>query len=160
MPFTPGTLSEASPMIASTSITCSGSGAELGVDLLGPLDHEVDLGLEDVVQPDLVRDQLHHVLVAGHDADLVARLARAGREGADHVVGLVARDLEELDPMGAHDPDVLKLLDHLLRRSLARGLVLGVALVPERGALRVEGHGDQVWLLLARRMRRKAMVKP
>jgi len=44
-------------------------------------------------------DELQHVLVGGHDDDVVARDVGLLRERADHVVGLEAGQLEDGDPV-------------------------------------------------------------
>jgi hypothetical protein len=48
-------------------------------------------------------DELEHVLVGGHDDDLVSGLRAARGEGADHVVRLVAGQLEDRDAVGVED---------------------------------------------------------
>ena len=58
-------------------------------------------GLE-IVEPDLVRDELHQVLVGGHDDDLGTSRLGLARVGRDQVVGLVALQLHRVQSEGAH----------------------------------------------------------
>ena len=84
MPLTPGTLSEASPMIASTSITCSGVVPNFSSTAARLAGRGPRLRLEDVVELHLrLAHELHEVLVAGDDVDLksgcLPALGRASR---------------------------------------------------------------------------------
>ena len=59
-----------------------------------PADRRTPRGV--IIRRDVVGHQLEGVAVGGHDARRHARLVGDAREGADHVVGLPARDAEVL----------------------------------------------------------------
>ena len=97
-----------------------------------------------------VLDELVRVAIAGDDQHLVALIARLGRERGEDVVGLEAgglddRDAQRLDHL-AHEAH---LLAEDVGRGAAAGLVVGDALVAERGLGPVEGHADAVGLVVA-----------
>ena len=92
-----------------------------------------------IEQGDARPDELVEILVARHDDRAQPARRAGGGQGADDVVGLVATHRDERDPEGLEqraDP-----LDRAVEVGLERivqllpgGLVLGVALLPERGA--------------------------
>ena len=125
------------------------SAPELLPDCFVTLDQEVDPWLEDVVDLHAVADELHEVLVAGDQHDLPAECFGLSGEGADHIVGLEAGDLEDGDSVRAHDgAQVVELVDQLLGHALAGRLVVGELPVPKGLPGRIEGHGDALGLLL------------
>ena len=102
--------------------------------LVGAHAHELlDLGgvvpgvvLGGIEHRDPVGDELQHVLVAGHDDHVEALLLGAAGDGADHVVGLEARVLQDRDAHGfEHAADVGDLVGRSGGISVAVGLVLG-----------------------------------
>ena len=96
-------------------------------------------------QPGVVRDELEHVEVAGHDRRVEAAPLRLDRERADDVVRLVAGELVDRDPERLDDlADLGELVAQVVRHPLAGRLVLGEALVAERGSGEVEGDGHVV----------------
>jgi hypothetical protein len=82
-------------------------------------------------------DELQHVLVGGHDHDVEAFRRGLGREGSENIVGLVAGQLQDRNPVG----------------------VEGAADVPDLGR-EVRGHGDAVRLVLAVRVLAKRPLRP
>ena len=89
-----------------------------------------------------VVDQLEQVAVAREDAHPPAAIGRPVGQGAEHVVGLVARRQAEGDVEALlQDPlQVGHILEEVLRRFIAMGLVGRIGLVAEGGFGRVEGH--------------------
>ena len=104
---------------------------------LGVVDHVAHR----VEHPHPVGDELGEVLVAGDDDDLHAGLDRPPGEGADHVVGLVARNAEQREVVGCDQTvDGGKLGFQVLRHRLPPRLVLAVLAVAGGRARRVEDH--------------------
>ena len=92
-------------------------------------------------QSDAIGDERQHVLVARHQGDLVSRALAGCRERRHHVVGLDAGDFEHRQPQRVRQ--VLQrrdLREQVGRHGLARGLVVGVALVAKRGPRTVPGQ--------------------
>ncbi len=88
-------------------------------------------------------DQLQHVFVGRHDDHVVALGLGLLGERADDVVGLVAGQLDDRDPIGRQGlADLGKLRGEIVRHRHAVGLVLGVRLVPQ-GPLRPVPRGGQ-----------------
>ena len=86
----------------------------------------------------LRRDELHHVLVAGDDEDLVLLLGGFASEGADDVVGLKAFGLEDGNAQRfKRAANVGNLAAKILGHGFALGLVALVAHVFEALRLRV-----------------------
>jgi hypothetical protein len=89
-----------------------------------------------IQQPDPGSDQLLKILVAGHDHDVRLPVHRLTRQRADHIVGFVARERQDGDPIRIEEladalhPRVEVGLE-LLRQFLARCLVVGIPLVAE-----------------------------
>ncbi len=97
-----------------------------------------------------VGDQLVAVAVTGDDDHVDAVGRGAGRERRDDVVGLDARLLQRRDVQRVDDlVDQRDLRDEDVGGLLAVPLVVVVELVAERGARRVEHHGDAVGMLVA-----------
>jgi hypothetical protein len=99
-------------------------------------------------QPDAGRDELEHVEVDGDDRRLeVVVVVELPGDGADDVVGLVAlllvnRDAQRLDDLA----DLRELVPQVVRHLDASGLVVGVLLVAEGRAGKVERHGEVIRL--------------
>ena len=126
-----------------------GRDAELLHHRLGP-----ELGLLDRVhQLDARPDELHQVLVGGHDGAGGAGLDGEAGVGRDQVVGLVALELAHRDVEGAGGfADQRELRDQVLGRRRAVGLVLVVDLVAEGHLAGIEDHGDVVDLGLVQKV--------
>ena len=94
-------------------------------------------------------DQLQHVFVGRHDDHVVTLGFGLLGERADDVVGLVAGQLDDRDPIGRQGlADLGELRGEIVRHRHAVGLVLGVRLVP-LGPLRpVPGGGQKVGTVL------------
>ena len=91
---------------------------------------------------DAVGDELPVILVGRHHIDVELLLRSLRGDGADHVVGLVARDLEQGDVPGLDEAaDVGYGCVDVLRRLLALGFVFGKGLVAEGGPGGVESDG-------------------
>ncbi len=92
---------------------------------------------------DVLVDELQHVLIAGDDDHVHAGGFGAAREGADHVVGLEARILQNRNPHGfedaAHEGN---LVEQVGRRFGSIGLVLGELLHAMGGFGGLEYGGD------------------
>ena len=120
-------------------------GDEVGRDaeLLDDLGGADRLLLDGVLHHDAVVDELHQVLVGGHDGGAPAGSGgRAGVAG-DEVVGLPVGQLDRGDAEGGGGvADEGELRDQLRRRLGALGLVLVVQVVPEGGAPGIEDDGD------------------
>ena len=101
------------------------------------------------LHPGPVRDQLQAVLVAGDDDAVPPRRLAFAADGADEVVGLVARQL-----IAGHGHGRQHLLHHrqlhgqLRRHGLALGLVVRVRLVAEGWLPAVKGDAQGLRLLL------------
>ena len=103
--------------------------------------HQLDLGT--------VGNELEAVLVAGDDDAVPAVGLAFAADGADEIVGLVARQLVLGDAHGGqHLLQRQQLHGQLLRHPLALGLVGRVRLVAERGLPTVEGNAQGLRLLL------------
>ncbi len=90
-----------------------------------------DVVLGRVQHPDTIGDQLHHVLIAGHDDDVEALLHCASCNGADDVVRFVTGELQDRDVHGAQKlPHVGDLRGQVLRHFGAIGFVLGELFLP------------------------------
>ncbi len=117
----------------------------LGLDAVALL-HLGDAGAlveHRVEERDARSDKLLEILVAGHDHDLAARRGEARRERADDVVRLDARHLDHPRPQHLdHPPDEPDLRHELVGHRRAVGLVVGVELVAERAARRVEDEPE------------------
>ncbi len=117
--------------------------ARLDAELLDHLRHADALVLHLVVHLDAVADELHQVLVGGHDRHRRARLARLAGIGRDQVVGLEALLLDAVHGEGAgRVADDLELRPQILRRLRPVRLVVGVDLVAERDGRVVEDHRE------------------
>ena len=91
---------------------------------------------------DTVGDELSVVLVGCHHVDVELLLRGLCGNGADHVVGLVARDLEQGDVPGLDESaDVGYGCVDVLRRLLALCLVFGECFVAEGGPGGIESDG-------------------
>ena len=114
-------LSTVSPRRAITSTTRFGWHAENLFYLRGIREQVV---LRWIQHPHPVVDQLHHVFVAGDDEDGIILLGGLARQGADHVVGLEARCLEDGNTIGLERAaDVGNLLGQVFGHLGAVGLV-------------------------------------
>ena len=92
--------------------------------------------------------QLPVVLVGRHHVDVVAGRSPLLREGADHVVGLIALDFENRDAHGFEHPlDIGHRNEYVLRSLGAVGLVFGEDLAAETATLGIERHAQQVGAL-------------
>ena len=101
-----------------------------------------------VQQADVGADELVEVLVAADDDSLQPLVHRLRRQRADHVVGLVALQLQDGDVERLHQlADAGKGERQLVGHLFARGLVLGVHLHPLAVA-RVEHHSQVVGMVL------------
>ncbi len=90
-------------------------------------------------------DQLHQVLVRGDDRDGRALLLGELGVGGDQVVGLVPLLFDRGDVEGAHRlPAQRDLRGQVLRHLRPVGLVLGVDVVAEAVAARIEDHRDRL----------------
>ena len=123
MPGTPLTLSDVSPISASTSITCSGGTPNFCDDALGV---EPRAPGRAGCRPGRAADQLEEVLVAGDERDLEAARRGLAGERAHDVVGFVAirrqdRHAERLAGL-VHQRH---LIDQVGRHRAARRLVVG-----------------------------------
>ncbi len=120
-----GNLSMLSPRRAITSTTFSGGTPRTSSTLAAIEDQVVLLRIEDL---HMRRDELHHVLVAGDDEDLVATLGSFAGQCADHVVGLEADSLENGNVQCLERAaNVGDLAAKILWHRLALGLVALVA---------------------------------
>ena len=96
-----------------------------------------------------VGDQLQAVPVAGGDDAVPALRLAPAADGAEQVVGLVARQLIAGNGHGGqHLLERQHLLRQLVGHALAGGLVRGIGLVPERRLPPVEGHAYRVGLFV------------
>ena len=96
-------------------------------------------------------DELHQILVGGHDGDVGAGRDCLTRIAGDQIVGLVALQLDRLEPEGAHrGADQRKLRHEVGGRFLPVGLVGGIDLLAERLRRLVEDD-DQMRRLDAER---------
>ena len=101
------------------------------------------------VHEDVLAHQLAVVLVGRHHVGGDALPSGFGGQCAYHVVGLVARHLEDGDAVGTDDVLYNRYGEaDGFGRLLALGLVLFVGLVAEGGPGRVEGHADVGGVLL------------
>ena len=100
-----------------------------------------------------VGDQLQAVPVAGGDDAVPAIGLAFAADGAEQVVGLVARQLIAGNGHGGqHLLERQHLLRQLVGHALAGGLVRGVGLVPERRLPPVKGHADRVGLFVVQQL--------
>ena len=91
---------------------------------------------------DAVGDELPVILVGRHHIDVELLLRSLRGDGADHVVSLVARDLEQGDVPGLDESaDVGYGCVDVLRRLLALCLVFGECFVAEGGPGGIESDG-------------------
>ena len=98
-------------------------------------------------QAGVVRHQLEHVQIAGHDRGVQATSFGLHGDRPDDVVCLVPSQLVDRDPEGLdHLANLGKLVPQVIRHPLTSGLVLRVLLVAEGGALEVEGDRHVVRL--------------
>jgi hypothetical protein len=144
MPLTPGTLSIGSPISASTSLTWFGATPNLHRGDVGPaVAHRVP-------QAHVGSDQLHEILVGGHDDGVEIDVGDPRQQGRDDVV--------RLDPLDAQHRNAQRIDDAMdvgdLRREVVRHLrpvrfVVGVDLVAKRLAGGVEHHDQVVGLRVA-----------
>ena len=103
-----------------------------------------------VDQRHVVVDQLRHVLVAGGDDASDARARGVDDQRADHVIGLHALDHHQRPAFGTHGfVQRLDLAAQVVRHRRAVGLVVGVEIVAEGLALRVEHAGDIIGRVFA-----------
>ena len=103
---------------------------------------------------DAVADELHQVLVRGHDHHLVPLLARHAGEGGDQIVGLEPRELDARHVEGARRvPDEAELRHQLFRRVAAVRLVVGEDVVAEGDARAVEDHRETARAGIAQQLR-------
>ncbi len=121
-------------------------------EVLGDLLRSVELVAPGVVERDPGLDELHQVLVGGDQHHLVAGLGRAAGEGAQHVVRLVAGELQDGDAVGLQHPaDQRDLALQVLRHRAAVRLVV-LELVAAEGPPPLERHPDQLRVLLAQEL--------
>jgi len=97
----------------------------------------------------MIVDELHQILVGAHHRHLVTVDSGLLRQGTQHIVGLVALELHDRDPIGlehpSHPGDLrLQILGH--RRPI--GLVLRIHLVAHRRPREIEGDAEQIRLIL------------
>ena len=98
----------------------------------------------------VIREKLHHVLVAGDEKSLDSGAFGPGRQGGHQVVRLEAFHLDQGNLKRLHDaPYGRKLVDQVIRHLFARGLVFLVRLVAERRSGRVEQAGDVIRFFIA-----------
>ena len=112
--------------------------------------HDLDrpVGALLLVDAAVFAHQLTVVLVGRHHVDVVAGRSPLLREGADHVVGLIALDFENRDAHGFEHPlDVGHRDEYVLRSFGAVGLVFGEDLAAETAPLGIERHAQQVGAL-------------
>ena len=103
--------------------------------------HQLDHGV--------VRNELEAVLVTGDRHAVPSRRLTLAGDGADEIVGLVARQLVSGDAHGVQQLlEKGHLLRQLLRHSLALGLVALVGEVAEGGFPAVKGDAQGLGLLL------------
>src|SRR5438477_95028 len=119
--------------------------------------HQIDLGDPAPVEQDRdgaasvrgVAGQLEEVTIRRDDHGVDALVARLLGERPERVIGLVPLDPDDRDPQRVeHLLDERQLRSEVRRRLAAAGLVLGVHLQANGRLARVEGHRDQVGLLL------------
>jgi len=92
--------------------------------------------------------ELQHVAVAGDNQRSVAGLGRGTRESPDDVIGLVARQYDEVKAHGLGQlVDHRQLCDEVLVHRRAIGLVLVIELMAEGGAGCVQGEDGHVRML-------------
>ena len=114
--------------------------AVAGLDALGRVDVHVGHAARREQDADVVRDELERVAVVRDHARRDPLLVGAQAERADHVVGLVALELDVAVAEGLDErAQVRLLLLEQRRRRLARGLVAREALEPVHRP-RVPGH--------------------
>ena len=139
IPGTPGTLSTLSPISASTSPTFSG-----GTPNFSSTSRAADAAVVhrvEHVDPGILVDQLHQILVGADDRHLPAGLLRLGHVAGDDVVGLQPRFLDAGDRESARgDADQRELRDQIFGRRRPVRLVLGVHLVAVGMFRRIEDH--------------------
>ncbi len=93
----------------------------------------------------VVAHQLAVVLVGRHHIDVVARVGTLLRKGPYHVVGLVARHLQNRDAHRLQHPlDIGHRKDDVLGRFAAVGLVVREDFAAEAAPLGVERHAQQI----------------
>ena len=90
----------------------------------------------------VVVDELKQIPVAGEDSHPPALVGRPGGQGAEHVVGLIARRHAERNVEGVFEDglQVGQVCKEVLRGRVAVGLVGLVGHVPEGGLCRVKGN--------------------
>ena len=99
-------------------------------------------------QADARRDELEHVEVDRDDRRLeVGAVVELAGDGADHVVGLVARHLVDRDAQRLDDlADLRELVAQVVGHLHPGRLVVGVLLVPERRSGQIERHREVLGL--------------
>ena len=116
-----------------------------GADRLAIDDLDTSFGTFLFVYPTVVAHQLPVVLIGRHHINVVTRRNTLLREGADHVVGLVALDLQHRDTHGVEHPfDIRHREEDILGRLGPVGLVFGENLAAETATLGIERHTQQI----------------
>ena len=119
--------------------------AVLLADSLASHDLDAPLGAPLLVDAAVIAHQLPVVLVRSDHVDIVTGLDALLREGSDHVVGLIARDLEDRDAHRLEHPlDIGYRQEDILGRFGTVGLVFRKNVAAEAATLGVEGHTQQV----------------
>ena len=119
--------------------------AVLLADGLAADDLDAPLSAPLLVDAAVVAHELPVILVGGDHVDVVTRLDALLREGSDHVVGLVARDLEDRNAHRLEHPfDIGNRQEDVLGRFGTVRLVFRKDVAAETAALGVEGHPQQV----------------
>ena len=166
-PGTPGMLSEVSPISASTSRICSGPTPHFSRTPSASIRSVVLAARLRRQHRDRVADQLQHVLVAGDQQRPRSPPRRPARASVaiTSSASMPGFSITGSPSASARGPRSAGSARQLVRHRLARRLVVGVQLVPERRARAVPRQRPAVGLLLApqlehrvRRSRRCAEV--
>ena len=95
--------------------------------------------LHRVIHADAIRDQLHQILVRGHDGHLCPHFRRLGGVGGDQVISLIALFFKRDKPKGPRRiADQRKLRHQIFWRGGAIGLVDGIDVIAKARALSIE----------------------
>ena len=113
--------------------------------------HQRDVGDPPAVEQDADArpDELEEVPVGGHDRRLDPSLGRLDGEGADRIIRFVVRDPEHPDAERLHDfLDQAQLWLEVFGSLSSSRLVVGIHRQPGYRLAHVEGHGDEIRMLL------------
>ena len=116
--------------------------------LLGPQNLSLALAHSGTVHPDAPGHELAVILVGCHHKGVYALLVSLSCQGTDYIVCLEARHLQDRDVVSLQDAfDIRHGKLYALGRFLTLRLILGIGLVAEGSARRVEGNAQMGGLL-------------